>query len=263
MKNSQYADIANYLREEARLKTFPIGVKFLNNASDFPEKTKRPSKHLGNRITICQAVSMARLYGWTIGLTKEDLICVPAMIAFGFSGAEVADDTLGELFCEVGFHQDLAKAKTEIDAMCRFGNGEIDAMVLSPLAKGAIDPDSVLLYGNPAQIMRFAQAVVHARGLRIAGNFGGKVECTEYLIAPFRTGSPRIAIPGLGDRIFSMTQDDELILSIPGSMLGDFYHSLKEAGKKVGARYPVPSYLNYQPEFPPVYKEMAGRLKLF
>ncbi len=31
---------------------------------------------------------MVRIYGWTIGLTKEDLICVPAMIAFGFSGAE-------------------------------------------------------------------------------------------------------------------------------------------------------------------------------
>jgi uncharacterized protein (DUF169 family) len=263
MQDINYLEIANYFREEGRLKTFPLGVKFLDNASDFPEKTKRPSRHLGKRVTICQAVSMARLYGWTIGLTREDLICVPAMIAFGFSGAEVADETLGELFCEVGFHQDPAKAKTEIDAMCRFSNSEVDALVLSPLAKGLIDPDSVLLYGNPAQIMRFAQAVVHARGQRIAGNFGGKVECTEYLIAPFKTGSPRIAIPGLGDRIFSMTQDDELILSIPGTMLADFYRSLKEAGKKIGARYPVPSYLNYQPEFPPVYKEMASRLKLF
>jgi uncharacterized protein (DUF169 family) len=263
MESIEYPEIANYFREEARLKTFPIAVKFLDNAADFPKKTKQPSKYLGKRVTICQAVSMARLYGWTIGLTKEDLICVPAMIAFGFSGAEVADDTLGELFCQVGFHQDPVKAKSEIDTMCRFGNGEVDAMVLSPLAKGAIDPDSVLFYGNPAQIMRLAQAVVHAQGRRIVGNFGGKVECTEYLIAPFKTGSARIAIPGLGDRIFSMTQDDELILSIPGMMLPDFYHSLKEAGKKVGARYPVPSYLNYQPEFPQVYKDMADRLKLF
>ncbi len=131
------------------------------------------------------------------------------------------------------------------------------------MAKGLFDPDTVLFYGNPAQIMRLAQAVVHAHGRRIAGNFGGKVECTEYLIAPFRTGAPRIAIPGLGDRIFSMTQDDELVLSIPGGMLPGVCHSLKAVGKKIGARYPVPSYLNYQPEFPGIYKETGGRLELF
>jgi uncharacterized protein (DUF169 family) len=47
--------------------------------------------------------------------------------------------------------------------------------------------------------------------------------CTEYLIAPFKTATPRIAIPGLGDRIFSMTQDDELVLSIPGKLLLPMY----------------------------------------
>lgn len=102
------------------------------------------------------------------------------------------------------------------------------------MAKGLIDPDSVLLYGNPAQIMRFAQAIVHAQGQRIAGNFGGKVECTEYLIAPFKTGSPRIAIPGLGDRIFSMTQDDELILSIPERCFRIFTIRSKTPAKRWG-----------------------------
>ena len=118
-------------------------------------------------------------------------------------------------------------------------------------------------YGNPAQVVRLSQAVVHACGKRISGSFGGKVECTEYLVAPFKTLAPRIAIPGLGDRIFSVTQDDELVLSIPGKLLVPMYRSLNVVGKKVGLRYPVPSYLNYQPEFPPIYKEMAEKLNLF
>jgi ubiquinone/menaquinone biosynthesis C-methylase UbiE len=37
----------------------------------------------------------------------------------------------------------------------------------------------------------------------------------------FKTGRPRIAIPGMGDRIFSMTQDDEMVFSIPGQTILD------------------------------------------
>jgi uncharacterized protein (DUF169 family) len=263
MNDMDYAGIANFIREEARLKTFPIAVRFSESDATFPEKTRRPAKHLGKRVTICQAVSMARLYGWTVGLTKDDLICVPAMIAFGFSSAEDIGETLGQLFCSVGFHRDQAKAKAEVANMSTFGSGQYPAILLAPLAKGLFDPDTAVFYGNPAQIMRLAQAVVHAQGRRIAGNFGGKVECSEYLIAPFQTGAPRIAIPGLGDRIFSMTQDDEAVLSIPGKSLLSVFQSLKEAGRKVGARYPVPHFLNYQPEFPEIYNELGGKLKLF
>jgi uncharacterized protein (DUF169 family) len=263
VENIDYAQISEAIRDASRLRTLPLAVKFMKDPETFPDKTRRPSMDLGKRITICQAVSMARLYGWTIGLTKEDLICVPAMIAFGFSGAEDIGSTLGDLFCEVGFHPEAAAAEQEAGGMCKFDNDEYPAVMIAPLSKGLFKPDTVVFYGNPAQIMRLSQAVIHACGSRIAGNFGGKVECTEYLIAPFKTANPRIAVPGLGDRIFSMTQDDELVLSIPGELLLPMYQSLNIVGKKIGLRYPVPSYLNYQPEFPPIYAEMAGKLKLF
>jgi uncharacterized protein (DUF169 family) len=263
MEPIDYATISDAIREASRLKTLPLSVKFLQSHDHFPVKTKCPARDLGKRVTICQAVSMVRLYGWTVGLTKADLICVPAMIAFGFSGAESIPATLGELFCAVGFHPKAAPAVNEAENLCTLENGAYSAILIAPLAKGLSDPDIVAFYGNPAQIMRLAQATVHACGKRINGSFGGKVECTEYLIAPFQTGAPRIAIPGLGDRIFSMTQDDELVLSIPGSLLQPLYESLKVVGKKVGARYPVPNFLNYQPEFPKMYGEMGERLKLF
>ena len=263
MESVDYAQISEAVRDAARLKTLSLSIKFLKSTEDFPEKTRRPAKDLEKRITICQAVSMARMYGWMIGLTKEDLICVPAMIAFGFSGAEDIGGTLGELFCEVGFHPEAGAAADEADSLFKFDNDEYPAILISPLSKGLSEPDTVAFYGNPAQIIRLSQAVVHACGQRIAGSFGGKVECTEYLVAPFKTAAPRIAIPGLGDRVFSVTQDDELVLSIPGKLLVPMYRSLNVVGKKVGLRYPVPSYLNYQPEFPPMYKEMAEKLKLF
>jgi len=263
MKNIDYSRISETICDASRLKTLPLAVKFMKSDEVFPDKTRRPAKDLDKRITICQAVSMARLYGWTVGLAKEDLICVPAMIAFGFSGAEDIGSTMGELFCNVGFHPEASAAADEVNKMYKFKNNEYPLILISPLSKGLFEPDTVIFYGNPAQIMRLSQAAVHACGKRIAGSFGGKVECTEYLIAPFKTKTARIAIPGLGDRIFSMTQDDELALSIPGDLLLPIYKSLNVVGKKIGLRYPVPSYLNYQPEFPPMYKAMAQELKLF
>jgi hypothetical protein len=35
---------------------------------------------------------------------------------------------------------------------------------------------------------------------------------------------------------------------------------LREAGKKIGARYPVTFYQNFQPEFPKPYKVLGEKL---
>jgi uncharacterized protein (DUF169 family) len=260
METINYQAIAEFISNNLRLKTFPVAVKFLKDKAAFPAKTRQPSVVLGKRITICQGVTLARVYGWTVGLTREDLICVPAMIAFGFSGAADPPATLASLFCQVDFSKDQEGAKQEITAMSRLENREYEALVLSPLEKGLYPPDTVAIYANPAQVMRLIQALVYEEKRRISGSFGGKVECSEYLIAPFKTQSPRITIPGMGDRIFSMTQDDEMVFSIPGEILGELVQGLKDAGKKIGARYPVPFYQNFQPEFPQPYKDLGNDL---
>jgi uncharacterized protein (DUF169 family) len=263
MSKPDYQEMANFIREDLRLKSLPIAIKFTTSNKPFPEKTKQPSVVLEKRITICQAVTMARVYGWTVGLTREDLICVPAMLAFGFTNAEDSGTTLGNLFCEVEFSKEKEKAANEVRSMNRLENSRDRAIILSPLMKAQFEPDCVAIYGNPAQIMRMVQAVVFEEGERIQGNFGGKVECTEYLTAPYLTGKPRIAMPGMGDRIFSMTQDDEMVLSLPKESLMSLYTGLSKAGKKIGARYPVTFYQNFQPEFPRPYQKLAEELCLF
>ena len=263
MGSFNYKETAEFIRNDLRLKTFPLAVKFLKDKETLPEKTRRPSLVLKKRITICQGVTMARSYGWTVGLTREDLICVPAMIAFGFSGAADQAKTLGKLFCEVGFSKEETAGISEAKAMMRLENDEYEAIAVAPLQKGLFEPDTVVFFGNPAQVMRMIQAVSYQEKQRLQGNFGGKVECTEYLIAPFKTDRPRIAIPGMGDRIFSMTQDDEMVFSIPGRLLESLLEGMQSAGKKIGARYPVTFYQNFQPEFPKPYTVVGEELGLF
>lgn len=256
-KNLQEA--AEFLSNNLRLRTQPFGVKFLKEPT-FPEKTKKPSEVLGKRITICQAVTMARIYGWTVGLTKQDLICVPAMIAFGLTGSSDQKGLVGKLFCDVSLVSDVDSGKKETSSMTFLEKGEYPAILMAPLARAQFEPDTIAVYGNPAQVMRMIQAWAYLKGERIPGNFGGKVECTEYLIAPFKSGAPRVAIPGNGDRIFSMTQDDELAFSMPGECVWPLIEGLKSAGKNIGAKYPVTFYQNFQPEFPKYYKTLGKEL---
>jgi uncharacterized protein (DUF169 family) len=260
MSETNFREAAELIRNDLRLKTSPVAAKFLKNKAELPEKTRRPSVALGKRIAICQGVTMARNYGWTVGLTKEDVICVPASIVFGFSESSDPPASLAGLFCEANFSSAEDLARKETSSMSRFENGEIEAIVMAPLERASFEPDTILIYGNPAQVMRMTQAWSYMAGERIQGHFGGKVECDEYLIAPFKTQSPRVVNPGNGERIFAGTQDDEVTFAFPAKFVPEFTKALKEVGKAIGARYPVTPYQNFQPEFPKAYKELGKEL---
>ncbi len=100
----------------------------------------------------------------------------------------------------------------------------------------------------------------YVSGERVRGFYGGKVECDEYLIAPFREGKPRMAIPGNGDRIFSMTQDDEMVLHSSAGAWPTWCRVSNPPAGAVGVRYPVTPYQNFQPEFPKAHKEMGKQV---
>jgi uncharacterized protein (DUF169 family) len=253
-----FKSAAARIQEALRLRTEPLGIAFLKDQAELP-KCRRPSQVFGKRVTICQGVTMARVYGWSVGLTREDLVCVPGMLVFGFTPATDPILELAQLFCEVGFNHEMGPALKEVEALPRFAAEEIAALYLAPLDRLALNPDVVAVWGNPAQIMRLVQAANFSIGERVTGDFSGKVECASYLIGPYRTNKVTVAIPGMGDRIFSMTQDDELVISFPAALLGAMLNGLQEAGRRIGVRYPITVYQNFTPSFPPMYEERAKK----
>lgn len=253
-----YKNASRKLKDALRLRTEPLGVSFLKDLADLP-KVRWPSKVFGKKVTICQGVTMARVYGWAVGLTREDVICVPGSLAFGFTPAADPVMELAQLFCEVGFNRELGPALKEVEALPRFGPEEIKAIYLCPLERLELEPEVIVVYGNPAQLMRLIQAACYCLGERVSGDFGGKVECSSYLIGPYRTGKIMVTIPGMGDRIFSMTQDDEMVLSLPAHLLDGLLTGLSEAASRIGARYPITVYQNFTPVFPKPYEERAKK----
>ncbi len=264
--------VQTLIQEALKPRSLPLAVRFLADGEDFPEKTRRPKTFLKKRVTICQGITMARLYGWTVGLRKEDIVCVPALLGWGMSGAPNRDGEMQQLMLSVGFASSVEAAEAQLRGMTCVPEGAVRGILLTPLAKAHEEPHTVAVYCNPAQAMRLVQALVygahggsegHGPCASVTGSFGGKVECLQTLYAPHALNAPRLAIPGMGDRIFSMTQDDELVVAFPGRLLSAVATGLREAGKAIGARYPVTFYQNFEPDFPAPYREMAARLGLF
>ena len=49
------------------------------------------------------------------------------------------------------------------------------------------------------------------------------------------------------------------VVAFPGKFLAGLIVGLKEAAKKIGARYPITFYQNFTPSFPPAYEERAKK----
>jgi hypothetical protein len=65
-----------FIRNDLRLKTLPVAAKFLKDKASFLKKPSILHSH-EKRVTIAKR-SYGQVYVWTVGLTQEDLICVPA-----------------------------------------------------------------------------------------------------------------------------------------------------------------------------------------
>ena len=71
--------------------------------------------------------------------------------------------------------------------------------------------------------------------------------------------SSDLILPCSGDRIFGLTEDDEMIFAMPMSMADEVVHGLKST-HAAGIRYPVPKFMRFQPQYPPQYEQLRDAL---
>lgn len=57
----------------------------------------------------------------------------------------------------------------------------------------------------------------------------------------------KVVAPGNVGLIWETSQDHEMIMAVPGEHLPELVEGLEKTHRK-GIRYPIPSYLRYQPE---------------
>ena len=240
-------DLTTYIRPS----TFPLALKMLKSDAEIPEQTRRPFKQMGKKVAICQAMGMARKLGWSIAVGKEDMQCALGAAPFGFF-----EDT--EYFEEGNMAAGMFSAtkeggKKKEQVVDRFEYGLYSHILMAPVRYNAFEPDVLLIYGNAAQIMRLIQGALFEDGTSIQSSAMGRLGCAAMITA-MKEDECRYLIPGNGDRIFGMTQDDEVSFLIPSSKIDTVMKGLAKT-HQAGIRYPITSFFNFEGTFPPSYQE--------
>jgi MtaA/CmuA family methyltransferase len=244
------------LQTYIRPQTFPVAIRMLRPDEPIPDRARRPARDFKKLSMNCQVIDMARRYGWTLALTREDSICSLGIAALGFEKPTHLHNS-GTL-CEGMYTETKEAGQRSEAAIDRFKEGEYGALLVAPLDRAAFEPDLVCVYANPAQVMRLTQAALWKRGGKLASVFGGRVVCADIIVTTMRTDRPQVILPCSGDRIFGQTQDHEMAFTIPWAQMEEIVDGLRgtHAG---GIRYPITQFMEYEAKLPPRYME-ANRL---
>ncbi|RMF93263.1 MAG: hypothetical protein D6734_10435 [Candidatus Schekmanbacteria bacterium] len=238
-----------------RPQSFPLAIKMLKAGDSIPDKTKVPLRDLNKRIAICQGISIARRYGWTIAMGEADINCPITKIVFGFEKA--SEKYYSGVAC-AGMYNASEKEGAKTEKECpKFEYGKYEKILVAPLFSGKFMPDIVCIYGNSAQVMRLLVASLYERGGYLHSKFCGRVDCADIVIETMKNKRCQVILPCYGDRVFAQTQDDEMAFSFPYDEAESICRGLEET-HKAGIRYPIPNYLRYEGEFPEKYKAVMN-----
>lgn len=246
-------EVAGIIDQHLRTNTFPLGIRVFRGNETFPPKVRRPFKDMGIKVTICQGIGMARRYGWAVAMGPEDLNCPIAQVAFGFK-PEIPYYTEGNLAAGMYVETCGQGALTEQEVP-KFSQQEAGVVVVAPLARCTFEPETLVLYGNSAQVMRATAAALWKTGGAITSTTTCRADCADIVIKTAHSRQPQFIMPCLGDRIFGQAQDDEMIFTTPWAKVPDLLEGL-DGTYKGGVRYPIPNYLRYQPQFPGTYEKL-------
>jgi uncharacterized protein (DUF169 family) len=235
-----------------RLRTYPVAVKYFPNFDEdleahlMDEGFVRPSEPLN----VCQIIGLARYYLRSSFFTVEDMACIVGAVVLGLYPMP-ENMKSGYMALAMRKNQDLARGFIETVPMIKYG--EVKAVACAPLHQTTLNPDQVIVYGNSVQVMRLIQAYLWDKAGRVQFSSGGEYGlCGDVMAQSYITKGLALGIPCVGERMTSMTGDDELSVGIPINAFNSVLNGLEST--KAAAPYPIPfGGLNRTPDYLPDY----------
>ncbi len=251
--------IIRRMEQLLRLRSFPVAFKLLE---DEEELNRIPyMRRLKHKVTLCQLITLVRNFDWTVGATQDDFISETCGSILGF--CDIPEINKDGTFRSIIWVQKKEDGKRYEDSIPRIPLGRYRAVALAPLVYNPFDPDIVLIYGNPAQIMLIMNALQFEKYEVIHSYFVGETSCADVIARCYLDHKPYFTIPCYGERRYGHAQDDELVIGIPEDMMEKALRGL-EALYRRGVRYPI-SYagaeMDLSDAFPEVYKRVREEVR--
>ncbi|MEN8246339.1 MAG: DUF169 domain-containing protein [Thermodesulfobacteriota bacterium] len=242
--------ISKYLRVHSP----PIALKWVDNLEKLPQGVQRPSEY-GGQMAFCQIFSIVRKWDLAFAVEPENINCVAALLSLGWGDlAEGLNkkEEYADFVVNAGYIKDRETAMKNLDENSPLMKEEkisAKALIVAPLESETIpDPDVIVIYGNPAQMSRMAQAMIYSEGtaVELSADFG--ISCFREMVTPMLENKAVFVTPGRGARILAGIGDDEMAFSLPVGKLDSLLTGLKITHEN-GTRYPINQSLFFEPTY--------------
>jgi uncharacterized protein (DUF169 family) len=237
---AKWADMENELKDKLWLKTHPIGYKRFDNPDDLdeiPNLKRLPYYH-----SVCAMIAQSRKMGYTIGAKNTDPTYYHCARIHGLIAVPQGMDTPEHGLTWCSSWEDERKRFLAFPRIPAGGG-----IVFAPLSTITYDPDVILIYGDPAQIILLIQGMHRKEFERFQFGCMGESSCADSLADCYLTGKPKVGIPGFGERMLGHVREDELVIALPPAYLEKALQGLNE----LGARYPIPHTLSIDLDMKP------------
>lgn len=245
--------VTHYLRPS----TFPLAIRMLRSLEVGSTRAGKPGRDSGGKLTLCQAIGLCRRHGHSIVLSREEIGCPNALFFLGF--ARPPEAYWQGRIAFTPFNQSEEARARRSRSLAFLPLGAFKAILIEPLAKAQVEPDLILVYGRPAQMMRLVQAATFRTGEPLPFSASGGGSCSMEIVKPMLEKQIGMVLPGNGERIFGLVQDDEMACSIPISRVDEVIDGLKDTHAG-GQRYPIPAFGSATPPMPPSYEALLDSL---
>lgn len=235
-----FAALTEGLNRYLKLKTMPVGMKRFRTVADMEAVPRLRRPDPAEKFATDQIVGQSRWIGWTIGITMDNLMGQQCGAVVGLAPRDpewLSGDRMHGVW--YGTLEDSAAHQA---AMSCASYGDYEGLVVSPLTAGRIDnPDIVLVYGTPGQMITFINGLQYTGYRQYSFTAVGESACADSWGRALASGEPSLSIPCYAERKFGGVLDDELLIALPPSFLPQTVDGLAALSRN-GLRYPIPNH---------------------
>ena len=233
-ESREWEKIVRRMEQLLRLKSFPVAFKMLENKEDLGAIPFM--RRLKKKVTLCQLITMARNFDWTVGAELDDFLAPTCPSIIGLT--DVPEINRDGTFRSIVWVKTRADAQRYEAAIPRLPLGKYQAVALAPLVYKPFEPDIVLIYANPAQMMILINALQFEAYEVMQFFCVGESSCSDAIARCYLTGKPSLTIPCYGERRYGHAQDEDLVMALPPEHVAKALRGLEVLYRR-GIRYPI------------------------
>src|SRR5260221_826284 len=232
------AFMVDSINNQRRMKTIVIGMKMFASVDEMLAipKIRRPTA----THTTDQIVSMASRLGWTVGITADDLVGAQCRAVIGLAPRD-EKWLAGEAYVGV-WHENAEDARKRQEALDVVPHGKYQALVVSPLASGRLNPpDICLVYATPGQMIILINGLQWTGYRKFEWGVVGETACADSWGRALKTGEPSLSLPCYAEPRPGGLPDEEMLMALSPWHLAKAITGMKALSKN-GLRYPIAPY---------------------